>query len=128
MTLVDTSAWVELDRQTGSAIADRLRDLIAAGEACSTDPVAMELLAGSGDTRRIRRILDGTQNVAFDVAIDFSSAAWIYRECRRAGHTPRNMVDCMIAAVANRTKTPLLARDSDYAAIASVTGLQLVVD
>lgn len=88
----------------------------------------MELLSGDGDQRAIDRLLSGAELIPFDSASDFSAAAWIFRNCREAGHTPRSVVDCMIAAVALRTETPLLARDSDFAAIAAVTDLQLIVD
>ena len=44
MILADTSAWVEYDRATGSAVDLRLRDLIAAdGPIAVTEPVIMEM-------------------------------------------------------------------------------------
>lgn len=128
MTLVDTSAWVERDRVTGSDIDLLLDALIESGGAQVTEPVAMELHSGDGDQRAIGRLLSGAELLPFDPATDFSSAAWIYRNCRKAGHTPRSIVDCMIAAVALRNETPLLARDSDFSAIAAITGLKLLVD
>ena len=39
--------------------------------------------------------------------------------------TPRGLIDCMIAAVASGTATPLLAHDRDLARIAEVIDLAL---
>jgi len=49
---------------------------------------------------------------------DFESAAALYRACRREGITIRRLPDCLIAAVAIRTETPLLHQDADFDAIA----------
>ena len=46
--LADTSAWVEQDGDTGSAVDLRLGELIAAdGAVAVTEPVIMEVLAGA---------------------------------------------------------------------------------
>ena len=50
----------------------------------------------------------------------FDGAVRIYRACRRAGITPRGMVDCMIAAVAIDTGVAVLTQDRDLAALATV--------
>ena len=48
MILVDTSAWVEYLRATGSPAHLRLRELVAGeGELATTEVVTMELLAGA---------------------------------------------------------------------------------
>jgi predicted nucleic acid-binding protein len=61
MILADTSAWVEYDRATGSAVDLRLTELIATdGPVAVTEPVIMEVLAGArtdareADLRRLR--------------------------------------------------------------------------
>ena len=63
--------------------------------------------------------------LGFDDAADFDAAATIYRRCRRAGVTPRGMVDCMIAAVAYRHRATLLAADADVSRVATVVGIDL---
>jgi predicted nucleic acid-binding protein len=63
--------------------------------------------------------------IRFDGAVDFDGATRIYRTCRRAGVTPRGMVDCMIAAVAMRHGAGLLAADSDLDRVAAVMGIDL---
>ena len=46
--LVDTSAWVEFNRATGSAVDTYLTSLIAnTDEVAVTEPVIMEVVAGS---------------------------------------------------------------------------------
>ncbi len=48
MILADTSAWVEYDRATGSAVDLRLSALIAAdGPIAVTEPIVMEVVAGA---------------------------------------------------------------------------------
>ena len=129
MILVDTSAWVEYDRATGSKVDQRLTDLIGQGSLVAvTEPIVMELLAGARDDRReadLRRLMLHVELLPFDVVADFDAAVRIYRRCRRSGVTPRGMVDCMIAAVAWRTTSPLLAYDADLSRVAGVIGIEL---
>lgn len=126
MILVDTSVWVERDRNAHSVENLRLTELLASDKsACVTEPIEMELLAGSGDALQVRRLLLGVESVPFDSA-DFSAAARIHVACSEAGHRPRGIIDCMIAAVAVRAGIPLLARDRDFARIAAVTELELI--
>jgi predicted nucleic acid-binding protein len=127
--LADTSAWVEYDRATGSAVDLRLTELIAAeGPIAVTEPVIMEVLAGARSDARaadLRRLLLRFHLHHLDAAADFDGAARIYRRCRQAGITPRGLVDCMIAAVAWRYKATLLACDADLDRVARVIGIEL---
>lgn len=129
MILADTSAWIEYDRATGSAVHRRLRELIEASDQLAvTEPVIMEVLVGARDDRReeaLRRLLLRFTLLPFDVSTDFDGAVRIYRRCRAVGITPRGMVDCMIAAVARRTGASLLARDADLVRVARVAGITL---
>ncbi|MDQ6727769.1 MAG: PIN domain nuclease [Actinomycetota bacterium] len=129
MILADTSAWVEYDRATGSPVDIRLSNLIAEnGPLAVTDPVVMEMLAGARTDQRevdLRRLLLRFELLRFDVAADFHGAAHIYRRCRRAGVTPRGLIDCMIASVARRTEAVLLAYDVDMNSVAEVVGIEM---
>ncbi|HOB50375.1 MAG TPA: PIN domain-containing protein [Mycobacterium sp.] len=129
MILADTSAWVEYDRATGSSADLRLAELIAAdGPLMFTEPVLMEVVAGARSDAReedLRRLLLRFELAHFDVVSDFDAAARIYRRCRKAGVTPRGMVDCMIAAVAHRRGLALLAWDVDMVRVADVIGIEL---
>jgi predicted nucleic acid-binding protein len=127
--LVDTSAWVEYDRASGSPAHGRLAELIESdGPVAVTEPVVMEVLAGARDDRRegnLRRLLGCFELLSFDAVSDFEGAARIYRRCRAAGITPRGMVDCMIASVAWRRGATLLAHDADMDRLAAVIGIAL---
>jgi hypothetical protein len=127
--LADTSAWVEYDRATDSAVDRRLTELIAHdGPVAVTEPVIMEVLAGARTDEReseLRRLLLRFELLTFDTTADFEGAARIYRRCRAAGVTPRRMIDCMIAAVAARTGSTLLILDADLDRVADVIGIDV---
>ena len=129
MILADTSAWVEYDRASDSAVDRRLTELIAHdGPIAVTEPVIMEVLAGARTDEReseLRRLLMRFELLTFDTTADFEGAARIYRRCRAVGVTPRGMIDCMIAAVAARTNSELLARDVDLDRVARVVGIEI---
>lgn len=129
MILADTSAWVEYDRATGSAVDERMTELIRdEGPLAVTEPVMMEVVAGArtGDRESdLRRLLLRFDLLGFDVAADFDAAAGIYRRCRRMGVTPRGLIDCMIASVARRHQATLLAADTDLSRVARVVGIDL---
>jgi predicted nucleic acid-binding protein len=127
--LADTSAWVEFDRATGSAVDARVRELIDIdGLLVVTEPVLMEVLAGARDGQReerLRRLMMRFPLLTFDPVTDFEGAATVYRRCRAAGVTPRGLLDCMIATVAWRRGASLLSHDLDMDRVASVIGLPL---
>ena len=129
MILADTSAWIEYDRATGSTVDKRVHYLIRRDmPLVVTEPVIMEVLAGARSEAaadQLRRLMLRGGLLPFDAASDFDAAAQIYRRCRRAGHTPRGMIDCMIAAVAWRRGAALLCRDVDLERVAAVIGIDL---
>lgn len=129
MILVDTSAWVEYDRATGSPVDARLTELIAGDQGVAvTEPVIMEVVAGARSDdreRELRRLLLRFHLLRFDATVDFDAAVRIYRACRKAGVTPRGLVDCMIASVAHRHGAALLALDADLNRIAEVIGIDI---
>jgi predicted nucleic acid-binding protein len=127
--LADTSAWVEFDRATGSAVDRRLTKLVSSdGQLAVTEPVIAEVAAGARTDERedaLRRLLARAELLPFDSVADFDGAVTIYRRCRQAGVTPRGLLDCMIAAVAMRHGVAVLAHDADLARIAAVVPLHL---
>jgi predicted nucleic acid-binding protein len=129
VTLADTSAWIEFDRATNSAVDLRLTDLIESSQSVFvTEPVTMELLIGArgdADERRLRRLLARFELAGFDPTADFAVATRIYQRCRQAGYTPRGLIDCLIAAVAWRVNAALLTTDADLIRIAEVVGIGL---
>jgi hypothetical protein len=129
MILADTSAWVEYDRATGSAVDARMTELISSdGPLAVTEPVMMEVIAGARtdhEATDLRRLLLRFTLLGFDAAADFDAAAAIYRRCRRAGVTPRGLLDCQIASVALRRQATLLAVDEELTRMVSVLGIEL---
>lgn len=129
MILVDSSAWVEFLRATGSPAHLGLRAALQEEvELASTDVVVMEILAGArdeADRERLRRLLYGLEFLAVDGPADYERAAELYRLCRGRGETPRKLTDCLIAAVAIRNDAELLCADADFLAIARHAPLRL---
>lgn len=132
MTLVDTSAWVEYFRATGSKTHKQVRLLIESERPLhTTEVVVMEVLAGGRDeshAARLRSLLSRCEFVATDGLADYEQAAAIYRRCRRAGETVRSLTDCLIATVAIRSELDLIHADRDFAAIARHTDLELFAE
>lgn len=129
MILVDSSAWVEYLRRTGSPVHLRVRTALEEKvELASTDVVLMEVLAGARDDRdrdRLRRLLYGRTLLAVEGPLDYEQAAELYRACRLHGETPRKLTDCLIAAVAIRHQAQVLHADADFDVIARHTSLRL---
>ena len=130
MILLDSSAWVEFLRATGSPAHLRVRSALQEEvELASTDVVVMEVLAGArdeADRDRLRRLLYGLRFLPVEGPADYEAAAELYRLCRRGGETPRKLTDCLIAAVSIRNDAELLCQDVDFLTIAHYAPLRLV--
>ena len=124
MILVDSSAWIEFLRDTGSPVCDEVDRLLEA-EIAVTEPVLMEVLAGARDDRQLHQLrgLLGRARMVHCLPGDFDAAAGLYRRCRRQGATVRRLVDCLIAAVAVREGIPLLHADADFDSLSRCTEL-----
>lgn len=126
MILIDTSAWVEFLRGTGSPVCERVDALLGA-DIATCDPVRMEVLAGAKDDRHLndlRRLL-ARASILSTTSVDYEMAAGLYRTCRRKGGTVRKLVDCLIAAVAIHANVPILHADSDFDTLAHHTALRV---
>lgn len=126
MILVDTSAWVEFLRDTGSPVCVEV-DRLLAHDMAVCDPVRMEVLAGARDEvhlRSLRGLLARATTLPTD-PIDYEYAAAMYRSCRARGETVRKLVDCLIGAVAVRHDVPVLHADADYEILARHTQLSV---
>jgi len=126
LILVDTSAWVEFLRDTGSAVCNRV-DVLLADDMVTCDPIRMEVLAGARDDRHLnelRRLLARASSVAAE-PVDYEEAAALYRTCRRRGETVRRLIDCLIAAVAIRVDASVLHADTDFDVLARHTALRV---
>ena len=130
MILVDSSAWIEFQRATGSPADLRLTRAIRANEPLATTGiVTLEILAGARDEhheRELRRMLALCSFLPLHEPSDHEAAAALYRACRRAGTTIRRLPDCLIAVVALRNRADLLHCDADFDAIARHAPLSIV--
>lgn len=126
MILVDSSAWIEFLRDTGSPVCEETARLLDS-DIATTEPVRMEVLAGARDERHLRdlRALLGRARILPCQAADFESAAMLHRTCRRQGQSIRRLIDCLIASVAIRSRVPILHADADFEALARHTELAI---
>ena len=128
MLLVDTSAWIEYFRATGSTAALEVRRLVSEepGQLAMCEPIAMEILCGAADDNAhtiLERLVNGLLSLAVDDALDFRAAADIYRGARVRGLTIRSINDCLIAAITIRHRARIIHCDRDFDVIARITGL-----
>jgi predicted nucleic acid-binding protein len=108
-----------------------MRRRLDADEVATTDLIIMELLAGANEEPQLakaRRAVDGCRYLPQRRRSDAVAAAAIYRQCRRAGETPRQLTDCLVAAIALRNRLPVLHRDRDYDVISRHCGLEVVTE
>jgi len=127
--LIDTSAWVEYLRATGSPTHLEVRRLFDGGETtATTDAVVAEVLSGGRDEEHagmLMRMLDRCCFHPTRPLFDYEQAAVIFRTCRRGGFTPRSLTDCLIAAVAIDRGLDLMHRDRDFERMAEYVGLPI---
>lgn len=126
MILIDTSAWVEFLRDTGSPVCARVDELLDQ-EVAACEPVCMEVLAGARDERHLTdlRKLLARAALLSTAATDYEEAAALYRVCRGGGETVRKLIDCLIASVAIRVDVPVLHHDTDFDVLARHTPLRV---
>lgn len=131
MILVDSSAWIEFQRATGSPADLRLTQAVETDEPLAiVGLIVLEVLAGARDESQaelLQRLLSRCELLAAQEPSDYEAAAALYRACRRAGTTVRRLPDCLIAAIALREGLPLLHQDGDFAAIAKHSRLESVL-
>lgn len=125
MIFVDTSAWIEFLRDTGSTVCNTIDELLGSNLAIC-DAISMEILAGARDQAHLLQLRGLLASATFVSIIpeDYDEAAALYRTCRRNGETVRKLIDCLIAAVAIRSNAELLHADADFSALARHTSLQ----
>ena len=126
MILVDTSAWIEFLRDTGSRVCNRVEELIGSDIAVC-DPIRMEVLAGARNERHLRSLrgLLARATLLPTAPADYDEAATLYRVCRREGEPVRKLIDCLIGSIAIRAGATVLHHDSDFNVLARHAGLRV---
>jgi predicted nucleic acid-binding protein len=122
--LIDSSAWIEYFRDTNSRACNEVDRMWHddPGSIATTEPVVMELLAGTTSDRlftRVEKLMNGLQLLTVDASVDHRDAAIAYRSVRKGGHTVRKTMDCLIAVVAARTGATLVHCDRDFDVLAA---------
>ncbi|MBA2495524.1 MAG: PIN domain nuclease [Acidimicrobiia bacterium] len=127
MILVDSSAWIEFLRGTGSPSCQRV-DALLATELAICDPIRMEVLAGARDEQHLHALrgLLARATVVSTGPDDYERASALYRACRRKGETVRKLIDCLIAAVAVGEAMAVLHADTDFDVLARHTAVEVV--
>jgi predicted nucleic acid-binding protein len=129
VVVVDSSAWVELFRDTRSPVALALERLLREqADLAVTEIVVLELLAGARNEVELRELqarLHAFPVLPLDGLAAHEAAAALYRACRRAGETIRTLLDCLVAVPVIRTDSTLLAADRDFEVLARHTPLRL---
>src|SRR5690606_8847586 len=128
MILVDTSAWGEFLRGTGS-LADRaLAELLRARAPLrTTDGVVAELLAGARDEEeaaRLSRLAASVDRAEPASLVDLERAARLHRLCRDAGEAVP-LAACLVAATAVRDDAEVLAHGAAFQVLAAHAGVRL---
>ena len=126
MILVDTSAWIEFLRDTGTTVCDEV-DRLLSEEVAICDVIRMEILAGARDESHLTNLrgLLARASMVQILPTDYDDAAALYRHCRRQGETVRKLADCLIAAVAIRAGVSVLHNDTDFETLARFTEMQV---
>ena len=123
MILVDTSVWIEMFAGRVQVHREDFLGMATCG------PIVQEVLQGLRPGRQARQIrfhLLGLLRIADPVTVElYLEAADLYAASRRRGITVRSSVDCLIASVAIRHKTPVWHFDRDFDRIAAFTQLEI---
>jgi len=129
MIVVDSSAWIEFLRDTGSPVCNAV-DRLLDSDLAVCDAISMEILAGARDDHHLSQLrgLINRATILPTTPADFDEAAALYRICRRRGETVRKLIDCLIAAVTIRAGAELLHADVDFAALERHTELRIHAD
>lgn len=125
MVLLDTSVWIEAFRKSSRIV---LTEIVDFDEIFTCLPVIQEVLQGFREERHhraAREAMLALPRVESPLKVDvFDHAIDLYRAARRAGHTVRSGVDCLIAACALRHDLQIVHVDRDFELLAAVSGLK----
>ena len=129
MIVVDSSAWIEFFRGTGSSAHRCLRQLLHGGaELAVTEVVVLEVLAGAlspRDVDQVRARLHAFPVLPLRGLAGYEAAAGLFRTCRAAGEQIRRTTDCLVAVPTIEADATLLHADRDFEILARHTPLRL---
>lgn len=127
MIVVDSSAWVERLRLTGSAVAQTLDRLLREGASLAvTEVVVGEVLAGARDAEHADKLLDALSDpilLPLHGLHSYVAAAELSRACRGRGLT-LGLADFLVALPAIDAGAPVLHADADFERMSEITPLK----
>jgi hypothetical protein len=118
--LVDTSAWIEALRPSGSAEArEAVRRALSSGAAILCDMVRLELWNGAGGDaeRRMLRDLESELESVPTTAEVWEEAVELAEKCRAKGLTVP-ATDLLVIACAREHRLQILHRDAHFEQVA----------
>jgi predicted nucleic acid-binding protein len=123
--ILDTSAWIEFLRVTGTRADLELRRAFKnASPVWIPEVVYREVLQGASNTQHFMRLQTALDELSLYESPDpfelARSASLLYARCRWQGITIRSPNDCLIAACAIEADVPLLQADRDFLTLALV--------
>jgi predicted nucleic acid-binding protein len=123
--ILDTSAWIEFLRVTGTRADLELRRAFKnASPVWIPEVVYREVLQGASNTQHFMRLQAALDELSLYASPDpfelARSASLLYARCRWQGITIRSPNDCLIAACAIEADVPLLQADRDFLILALV--------
>jgi predicted nucleic acid-binding protein len=122
MTLVDASSWIEFLRGRDSAAGQRVKALLARGDAAWCDMTSVELWNGAQGHIE-KRVLEELQSELRLYPVNeqvWAGARTLARRCREKG-IGAPTADIVVAACATDNKLPLEHCDSHFDKILTVT-------
>jgi predicted nucleic acid-binding protein len=125
-TIVDTSVWVDVFRDTTATRRQRLEALVDPDDVLLSPFTELELLQGCRDEEEWALLGSylNTQEYLEPARRTWSAAARIFFDLRRLGKTVRSTIDCCIAQIAIENRVLLLHRNRDFETIAGIRPLQ----
>lgn len=129
MIVADTSAFVEMLRDTGSPVSRAFAVAARARGLAVTEVVVAELLGGARDGAHRRQLLERLEPfpvLALGGLAGYQAAGDLYALCRQRGVTVRRFTDCLVAVPALRADAAVLHHDRDFERMARVTDLEVV--
>ena len=123
--ILDTSAWIEFLRVTGTRADLELRRAFKnASPVWIPEVVYREVLQGASNTQHFMRLQTALDELSLYVSPDpfelARSASLLYARCRWQGITICSPNDCLIAACAIEADVPLLQADRDFLTLALI--------
>ena len=123
--ILDTSAWIEFLRVTGTRADLELRRAFKnASPVWIPEVVYREVLQGASNTQHFMRLQTALDELSLYASPDpfelARSASLLYARCRWQGITIRSPSDCLVAACAIEADMPLLHADRDFFDLALV--------